>query len=177
MPAEHLMSDRDPDHAFLIAALDRFERPLIRYALGIVGEINQARDISQEVFIKLSQSLATLDRERLAPWLFTVCKNRALDHRRKHQRLVPMELEVLDHEPSAQAGPAEAMEEKELSNALKHWIAQLPDKQREAVRLKFEAGLSYKEISDTLKTSIGNVGTLIHLGVATLRQKWLAMNA
>lgn len=177
MPAEHLMSDRDPDHAFLIAALDRFERPLIRYALGIVGEINQARDISQEVFIKLSQSLATLDRERLAPWLFTVCKNRALDHRRKHQRIVPMEVEVLDREPSAQTGPAEALEEKELSRALKRWIAQLPDKQREAVRLKFEAGLSYKEISETLKTSVGNVGTLIHLGIATLRQKWLAMNA
>lgn len=177
MPAEHPMSDRDPDHAFLIATLDRFERPLIRYALGIVGEINQARDVAQEVFIKLSQSLATLDRERLAPWLFTVCKNRALDHRRKHQRLIPMELEVLDREPSAQSGPAEAMEEKELSSALKRWIAQLPDKQREAVQLKFEAGLSYKEISDTLKTSIGNVGTLIHLGVANLRQQWLAMNA
>lgn len=177
MPAEHPMSDRDPDHAFLLATLDRFERPLIRYALGIVGEINQARDVAQEVFIKLSQSLATLDRERLAPWLFTVCKNRALDHRRKHQRLVPMELEVLDREPSAQSGPAEAMEEKELSRALKRWIAQLPDKQREAVQLKFEAGLSYKEISDTLKTSIGNVGTLIHLGVANLRQQWLTMNA
>lgn len=88
-----------------------------------------------------------------------------------------MELETLDREPSAQSDPAEAMAEKELGHALKQWIAQLPDKQREAVRLKFEAGLSYKEISDTLKTSIGNVGTLIHLGVATLRQHWLAMNA
>lgn len=177
MPAELLMSDRDPDHAFLLAALDRYERPIIHYAHGIVGEIDQARDIAQEVFIKLSQSLASLDRERLAPWLFTVCRNRALDHRRKHQRLVPMELEVLDREPSAQAGPDEAMEDKEFRHALKRWIAQLPDKQRDAVRLKFEAGLSYKEISDTLQTSIGNVGTLIHLGVATLRQQWLAMNA
>jgi RNA polymerase sigma factor (sigma-70 family) len=177
MPSEHPMSDRDPDHAFLIAALDRFERPVIRYALGIVGEINQARDIAQEVFIKLSQSLGTLDRDRLAPWLFTVCKNRALDHRRKHQRLVPMELETLDRELSTETDPAGAMEEKELGRALKRWIAQLPEKQREAVRLKFETGLSYKEISDTLKTSIGNVGTLIHLGVATLRQQWLAMNA
>src|SRR5881275_1027795 len=103
MLAEHLMSDRDPDHAFLIAALDRYERPLIRYALGIVGEINQAPDITQDVFIKLHRSLATLDRDRLAPWLFTVCKNRALDHQRKHSRLIPMELELLDQEPSTQA--------------------------------------------------------------------------
>ena len=177
MPAEHHMSDRDPDHVFLIAALDRYERPLIRYALGIVYEIHHARDIVQEVFIKLHESLPTLDRERLAPWLFTVCKNRALDHQRNNQRLVTMEVETLDQEPSTQAGPSEAMEEKELSGQLKHWIAALPDKQREAVRLKFEAGLSYKEISETLKTSIGNVGTLIHLGVSALREKWLATNA
>lgn len=177
MPAEHQMSDRDPDHAFLIAALDRYERPVIRYALGIVGEINLARDIAQEVFIKLSRSLSTLDRGRLAPWLFTVCKNRALDHVRKNQRIIPMELEVLDKEASKHSGPSEAMEEKELSRALKRWISELPEKQREAVRLKFECGLSYKEISQTLKTSMGNVGTLIHLGVTTLRQQWLAMNA
>ncbi len=177
MPSEHHMSERDPDHVYLIAALDRYERPLIRYALGIVCEINQARDIVQDVFIKLHESLPNLDRERLAPWLFTVCKNRALDHQRKHQRLVPMELEILDKETSPQPGPSEEMEQKELSGQLKSWIAALPDKQREAVRLKFEAGLSYKEISETLKTSIGNVGTLIHNGVAALREQWLAMNA
>jgi RNA polymerase sigma-70 factor (ECF subfamily) len=69
------------------------------------------------------------------------------------------------------------LEEKELSTQLRQWMDDLPDKQREAVRLKFEAGLSYKEISDVLKTSVGNVGTLIHLGVATLREHWLTLNA
>lgn len=177
MPTEHHMSDRDPDHVYLIAALDRYERPLIRYALGIVCEINHARDIVQDVFIKLHESLPTLDRERLAPWLFTVCRNRSLDYKRKNKRLVPMELEILDKESSSLPGPSEEMEQKELSGQLKHWIAALPDKQRDAVRLKFEAGLSYKEISETLKTSIGNVGTLIHHGVAALREQWLTMNA
>jgi len=171
------MSSRDPDHTFLLAALERYERPLIRYALGIVGEIHQARDVTQEVFIKLSRSLGTLDRERLAPWLFTVCRNRALDHQRKHQRMIPMELETLDLEPSSTASPSAAMEEQEFNKQLLQWMGQLPEKQREALRLKFEGGLSYKEISDTLKTSVGNVGTLIHLGVTTLRERWLALNA
>ena len=130
--------------------------------------------MTQDVFIKLSQNIATVDRERLAPWLFTVCKNRALDHQRKHQRLIPMELEVLDLEASNSPAPSAALEEKELSGQLRQWMTQLPDKQREAVRLKFEADLSYKEISDVLKTSVGNVGTLIHLGVAALREQWLA---
>lgn len=176
MPHEPTMRDRDPDHAFLLAALERYERPLIRYALGLVGDLDQARDIVQDVFIKLSQNLRTLNRERLAPWLFTVCKNRALDHQRKHQRLIPMQHEVLDQETSTAPRPSDILEEQELSQHLSRWMSELPDKQREAVRLKFEAGLSYKEISETLQTSIGNVGTLIHLGVTQLRERWLAMN-
>lgn len=177
MPPEAFMSSRDPDHAFLLAALERYEKPLIRYAIGIVGDVSQARDIAQEVFIRLSQSLATLDRERLAPWLFTVCRNRALDHQRKFNRLVPMENDLLDLESSGAPSPSAALEEQETSGQIRRWIDQLPEKQREAVRLKFESGLSYKEISDVLKTSVGNVGTLIHLGVATLRERWLALNA
>ncbi len=174
MPSEYLMSARDPDYVFLLAALERYERPLIHYAFGIVGELSQARDVTQEVFIKLSQSLPTLDRERIAPWLFTVCKNRALDHQRKYQRLIPMDNEILDLETSNSPAPSAGIEEEELSQQLKQWMSQLPDKQREAVRLKFEIGLSYKEISDALKTSIGNVGTLIHLGVTALHEQWLA---
>jgi RNA polymerase sigma-70 factor (ECF subfamily) len=168
------MSDRDPDHVFLLAALERYERPLIRYAMGVLPDLDQARDIVQDVFIKLSRNLATLDRERLAPWLFTVCRNRALDHQRKHQRMIPMETEVLDLESSPTPGPSAGLEEKETTWQIRRWIAQLPDKQREAVRMKFISGLSYKEISEVLKTSVGNVGTLIHLGVTTLRERWLA---
>jgi RNA polymerase sigma-70 factor (ECF subfamily) len=174
MPAEPPMSDRDPDHVFLLAALERYERPLIRYAMGVLPDLDQARDIVQDVFIKLSRNLATLDRERLAPWLFTVCRNRALDHQRKHQRLIPMETEVLDLQTSPTPAPSAGLEEKETTWQIRRWIAQLPDKQREAVRLKFISGLSYKEISEVLKTSVGNVGTLIHLGVTTLRERWLA---
>ena len=177
MPPEAFMSSRDPDYAFLLSALERYERPLIRYAMGIVGELSQARDITQEVFIKLSQSLATLDRERLAPWLFTVCKNRALDHQRKYHRIVPMENDMLDLETSNTPTPSAAMEERETSGQIRHWIAQLPDKQREAVKMKFETGLSYKEISEVLQRSVGNVGTLIHLGVTTLRERWMTANA
>lgn len=167
----------DPDHAFLLETLERYERPLIRYALTILDDLDQARDIAQDVFIKLSQNLQTLDRDRLAPWLFTVCKNRALDHRRKHQRLIPMENATLDLQSSNTPAPSSAMEESELNQQLTRWMSELPDKQREAVRLKFQSGLSYKEISQVLDTSIGNVGTLIHLGVTHLRERWLALNA
>jgi DNA-directed RNA polymerase specialized sigma24 family protein len=83
MRSEHdLMS---ASHDLFLDTLQRYERPLIRYAHGYTSDLEEARDIVQDVFVKLSQCLHTLDHERLAPWLFTVCRNRALDHQRKHR--------------------------------------------------------------------------------------------
>ncbi len=175
MPGEHnLMSE--PQDLFL-ETLQRYERPLIRYAHGYTGDLEDARDIVQDVFVKLSQHLATLDHERLAPWLFTVCRNRALDHQRKHQRLVVMETATLDLETSADPAPNDAMEQRETATALRELIETLPVRQREAVRLKFIAGLDYQQISAAMQTSIGNVGYLIHHGVAALKTKWQAHEA
>lgn len=165
-----------PDPQFLEATLARFEKPLLQYCLGIEADLHQARDIVQETFIKLAQTLATVDRTRVAPWLFTVCRNRALDHVRKHRNVIPMETEAFEHQPTPAPNPAALMEQRETAHLIRHWIGLLPEKQREAVRLKFEAGLSYQEISEALQTSPGNVGTLIHLGVQALRQRWAQQN-
>jgi RNA polymerase sigma factor (sigma-70 family) len=173
MRGEHVLMAA-PDTLFL-ETLQRYERPLIRYAHGYTGDLEEARDIVQDVFVKLSQSLHTLDHERLAPWLFTVCRNRALDHQRKHRRLVVMETETLDLEMSADPSPHEEMDRSETSTTLRQLIDTLPSRQQEAVRLKFIAGLDYQQISAAMKTSIGNVGYLIHHGVAALRTKWQAM--
>lgn len=172
MPGEHeLMS---AFHDLFLATLQRYERPLIRYAHGFTGNVEDARDVVQDVFVKLSQNLPTLDHEKLAPWLFTVCRNRALDHQRKHQRLVVMETETLDLEASADPAPNDAMEKRETAATLRDLIETLPARQRDAVRLKFIAGLDYQQISAAMQTSIGNVGYLIHHGVSALKTKWQA---
>ncbi|MBL9132071.1 MAG: hypothetical protein JNG86_12785, partial [Verrucomicrobiaceae bacterium] len=54
-----------PDTTFL-EILQRYERPLIRYAHGHTDDLEEARDIVQDVFVKLSQMIHTLDHERLA---------------------------------------------------------------------------------------------------------------
>ncbi|MEY2600508.1 MAG: hypothetical protein RLZZ142_2767 [Verrucomicrobiota bacterium] len=179
MLPEDSMRDTPPrSHTdFLRDTLARYERPLLRYAQGFVPELHQARDVVQEVFIKLAQNVASLDRENIAPWLFTVCKNRALDHCRKHQHVVPMDHQAFDHHPASNPAPSTLLEHRETAQLVQLWIQHLPEKQREAIRLKFESGLSYQQIAETLHTSIGNVGTLIHLGIQSLKQSWAAQNA
>ena len=70
------------------ATLDRFEGPLLRYALRITGELEAARDVVQETFLKLCKEDRAAIEQHLSQWLFTVCRNRALDVQdRKSTRL------------------------------------------------------------------------------------------
>ena len=78
------------------SALLEFEGPLLRYAQRITGDVERARDVVQETFLRLwklfgteAESAGELD-GRLPQWLFTVCRNLALDVRRKEQRMAAL---------------------------------------------------------------------------------------
>jgi len=150
--------------------LERYERPLIQYAASIMGDPETARDVVQDTFLRLAQQGA-LASERLAPWLFTVCRNRALDIKRKENRVIAMNEE--HHEvKSEEPGPAARLEIKEKTHCLNQLLQRLPENQREVLRLRFQCDLSYREISEITQLGEGNVGFLIHTGIKTLRQLW-----
>jgi RNA polymerase sigma factor (sigma-70 family) len=149
----------------------RFERPLIRYAMRITGGLDEARDVVQETFIRLSREDLAQVENRLAPWLFTVCRNRALDTIRKESRIVRMPV-VTEETSSDEPGPAVALENREAATRMGELLRRLPENQREVIRLKFEQDLSYREIAEITSHSVGNVGFLIHHGLRTLRRLW-----
>ena len=60
----------------------------------------------------------------------------------------------------------------EESVRLREMVARLPLQQRELINLRFDAGLSYKEIAETLKTSVSTVGVQLHDAMQTLRSQW-----
>ena len=154
------------------ALLHRMQGPLIRYAVLITGDLERARDVVQDTFLQLcSENRASLN-GHLEPWLFTVCRNRALDVRRKEDRMNP--LTETTAEPSSDSPDALiCMEQTEtLQSALKI-LGTLPDSQQEVIRLKFQNELSYKEISQVMGLSVTNVGFLIHVGLKTIRQTML----
>ena len=55
-------------------------------------------------------------------------------------------------------------------------IDQLPQQQRELVRLKFDAGLSYKQMGEAMQMSVSNVGVQLHIAIQTLRRLWKREN-
>src|SRR5262245_4168788 len=68
---------------WMSSALERFEGRLLRYAQRIVGDSDEARDVVQDTFLKLCRQNPAELNGRLAQWLYTVCRNRALDVRRR----------------------------------------------------------------------------------------------
>lgn len=151
-------------------ALERFERPLISYAKEITGDLESARDAVQETFLRLSKQNVTTLEPRLAPWLFFVCRNCALDHRRKIVRFSPDPVD--EEQPSADPIPSAEAIASEEGSMLRSLIARLPEQQRELVKLKFEAGMSYREMSEALSISVSHVGVQLHDAIQTLRRNW-----
>jgi RNA polymerase sigma factor (sigma-70 family) len=151
--------------------VDRYEGPLVRYALQVTGDLEAARDVVQDVFLRLWQADAERLEGRLAEWLFRVCRNRALDLRRKDCRLQPMNEPSWRETASPEPSPDKAAALKENAGEMLRFLAMLPPNQQEVIRLKFQNQLSYQEISRVIQLSETNVGFLIHTAIKTLRQK------
>ena len=165
------MAVRDESRALWVReALDRYEGPLIRHALRFTGDLDRARDVVQDVFLHLWQA----DRGRvdghLAGWLYTVCRNRALDVAGKERRTVPL----TERNEAAELGflePDAVAERHEADNHVAAAIRTLSENQQEVIRLKFQDAMSYKEISEVTGLSVSNVGYLLHTAIKRIRQR------
>ena len=151
-------------------AMGLYESPLIAYAANILsGDIDRARDVVQDTFLRLFQADVGRVRENLKAWLYTVCRNRAFDVLRKDQRLDLGGDEVLltfsDHRPD----PSQSTDTSEMCDRAWQLMERLSSNQREVIRLKFVDDCSYKDIARITGLSIGNVGFLMHVGLRKLR--------
>ena len=152
------------------SAQAEFEGPLTGYAAGLLGgDWERARDVVQDTFIKLHRQDPELIRGRLKSWLYTVCRNRAIDVLRKENPMMTSAGEAFEKLDDAEPTPSDAMERKERFEEVIRFLERLPDNQREVIRLKFQGDLSYKEIAEVTGLSVSNVGFLIHPGIKRLR--------
>ena len=151
---------------WVLEAVARYERPLLRFATSLVGAA-QAPDIVQDTFLALVREERFRVEGHLAAWLFTVTRNRALDLARRAGRAES--LPEGDEVPSPDSGPQAKVERRQTLSRLQQLVEDLPEREREAVRLKFGGGLSYQEIADTMQLSVSNVGFILHSAMKTLR--------
>ena len=152
--------------------LQRFEIPLLQYAARITGDRERARDVVQETFVKFQRNGAIKRQGEPATWLFTVCRNAALNVCRKERRMMYLNEEAIELREAEESMPFERLEEKEAAGFLLRIVATLPARQQEVIQLKFQSDLSYQQIAKIMKTTANNVGVLLHTALKTLRQRY-----
>lgn len=133
------------------------ESPLLRFAYGILGRREVAEDIVQEAFLRLHGHWDEVRNPKA--WLYRSVRNLSLNHLRDHKReTITEETE----EWSVEKGPREALARLEAAGAVQLLIAELPEAEAALIRLKYDEGLRYEEISKRTGLSVGNVGYKLH---------------
>lgn len=166
--AELISRCQQGDQEALKEIFDQYHKKVYRVAYGVVRQREDALDIVQEVFIKLFRSIKNFKGEsRFSTYLYRMAINTAIDHRRKMGK---PRTTSLDQEEGFQ--PAEEPEKrpdriffyKELEGKVNQALNKLPVDQRTAVILREVEGLSYQEIAETMKSSVGTVMSRLHYG-------------
>ena len=164
----HRVQTGDTD-AFELLVLDQ-TKIVYHLALRMVGNEEDAADLTQDAFLKAFTSLSTFRGEcRFSSWIYKLTTNLCLDHIRKRnrQKTVPLVFEDEDGEETVMEIPDESLspetetERRQLREEVHAGLAQLPPMQREILVLREIGGLSYDEIGEQLSLEEGTVKSRI----------------
>jgi RNA polymerase sigma-70 factor (ECF subfamily) len=155
----------------------RYQRRLTAFLGQLVGDLELARELSQEAFIRAWSALDRFDpRYRFSTWLFRIAHNLGIDQlRRKRLQTVSLyrsdsdgeELEVVVAD--LEKDPLGHLENRALADEMRRAIDQLRPEYRELVLLRHFAGLSYQEIADFKDMPLGTVKNKLFRAHTVLR--------
>jgi len=142
----------------------RYLTPVFRYLYSRVQNRTDAEDLTTQVFIEALEGLARYrHRGTFAAWLFTIARRRAIDHFRRRRPVLPLEIAI--DSPNGDDPIVHALENEHLQTRLHSLAAHLQtlsDDERELLRLRFAADLTFPEIGLVLKRRPGAVKMALH---------------
>lgn len=155
--------------------IEQYEAPLCRYAFSLTRSLGSAQDAVQETFLRLCKAKRGRIEGHEAAWLFRVCRSRVFDMKRKEKPVQPLTPQHSAQLAATAPSPADAAMLADSVSLVPRLMQDLPERQAEAIRLKFQHQFSYNEIARTLNISPGNVGFLIHTGIKAMREQMKAL--
>lgn len=148
----------DGDAAAFETLVRRYQHVVYTIALRMLGDYEDARDATQNAFIKLYEKLDRYDPAyRFFSWMYRIAVNECLNTRRARQ---PDRCEV--GESSGLVSPADAVETAERHRDLRDALLALPAASREVIVLRHFAGLSYQELSAAIGVPVKTVKSRLH---------------
>jgi RNA polymerase sigma-70 factor (ECF subfamily) len=169
---------RSGDHQAFEELVERHKQKAYRIAFDFARDREEAKDLSQEAFLRAYTHLANFDgRSGFYTWFYRILVNVCLDYKRRKKRTSAEEFnEAIETqmEPSHMSQQPPAPDQQvlagQLSRKVSAALAALPPKQRTAFILKNNQGLSIKEIAAMMQTAEGTVKVHLHRAVTALRQ-------
>jgi RNA polymerase sigma-70 factor (ECF subfamily) len=148
--------------------IERYQRPVFRIVYQLVNDAHSVEDITQEVFIAVYEKLSTYDSDRseFSTWLFTIARNKSLNHIRKKKWLY----HHCDKERALPTEPSEILGNKELITRLNQVLDQLPGGQKRAFVLAEFENLPYEKIAQIECASLGTIKSRIFRAKEKLRE-------
>jgi len=144
--------------------VSRWEKRVFNYLLRLIGDREDAQDLSQDVFLKAWQNLKKLeDADRFASWLFRIAHNEAFSMLRRNR---PDSGELLVEPGTQDAGRLHPME---LSLAVERALSMLSGDQREAVVLKIYQGFKFEEMAEILDCPVSTIKSRVYAALDLLK--------
>lgn len=145
--------------------------PMLRYASRIISDEEAARDVLQDVYIKLWHKRFELDTDKsLKALLYRMVRNKCYNHLRDNSR-VSLGVDESQPDPMPLNEETETEDHDKLKTRLNQWIEELPVRQREAFELSRFEGLDHEEIADVMECSPRTVNNHIVSALNHLRNR------
>jgi len=165
---------RDGNISKFRVLVERYKKPLYFYALGMVGNPDDAYDLSQEAFIKAYRSLKRFDnRFQFKSWLFSIlsnlCKN-SLRSAGVRQKYLASDEAIATAAAPADTNPEKALVDHQTKEAIWKALGTLDEEAKEIIILKHFQDMSYKEIAEVLNIPLGSVMSRLHYARLKLKK-------
>lgn len=148
----------------------RYGRFVFNVAYKLTGTIVEAEEVTQEVFEKIwtKRNTYMLDK-KVTTWMIQICKNTAIDKLRRKKRLSPIDEYQLDFIVDETINLDDEVEINTIREKLMEAISNLPEKQREIIRLIYFEGMTQREIAASLEIPLGTVKSRLKLAMSKLK--------
>ena len=168
--ADFLKEFRKGNKEAFSGLVEKYSKPITMMILRLVKDLEEAKDISQTVFLKAYEGLPTfMMNSSFKTWLYRIALNAASDHLRK--RRPTMLLDSFDNFSGSHSSPGEEMDRARYLEQLRRAIEELPEKQRLTLELRIYDELDYNEIARILGGTAGGARGNFFQATKTLRQK------
>jgi RNA polymerase sigma-70 factor (ECF subfamily) len=163
--------------------VESYEAAVFHLIWKTVGNSEDARDLTQETFVRAIRALDRFDISRpFRNWIFRIAANLAIDHLRR-ARLQTVSIDVDPDDESGRRAPLlvddglrpdEAQERARMSGMLGRLVDRLPPEYRTVIHLRHHEQLAYEEIAVVLRVPLGTVKARLHRAHRRLRDLWVA---